>query len=110
VRVSATTLVRPALVEPLLTITVNVVVTLDGELDRAVEDEVTGRIALATHSADFIQVDARHVSFIDAAGVRALLLSRQYALDHGAMLTVQFSRPGPVERVLQLVGLATWFD
>jgi anti-anti-sigma factor len=101
---------RPPHDEPLVAITVNVVVTLDGELDRSVEGEVTSRIALATHSADRVQVDARRVAFIDAAGVRALLLSKRYALDHGARLTVQFSRPGPVERLLQLVGLATWFD
>ena len=109
-RVSAATLTRPTVVDQLLAISVNVVVTLDGELDRSVEGEVTSGIALATHSADSIQIDARHVSFIDAAGVRALLLSKQYAVEHGATFTVQFSRPGPVERLLQLVGLATWFD
>jgi anti-anti-sigma factor len=108
--VSAATLVRPTLVDPLLAITVNVVVSLDGDLDRSVEGEVTGRIALAMHSADFINVDARHVGFIDAAGIRTLLLSKQNALDHGVTMTVQFSRPGPVERLLQLLGLATWFD
>ena len=109
-RVSAATLTRPTFVDQLLAISVNVVVTLDGELDRSVEGEVTSGIAFATHSADSIHVDVRHVSCIDAAGVRALLLSKQYAVEHGATLTVQFSRPGPVERLLQLVGLATWFD
>jgi anti-anti-sigma factor len=108
--VSATTLVRPALVDPSLAITVNVVVSLHGDLDRSVEDDVTGRIALAMHAADFIQVDAREVAFIDAAGIRTLLLSKQNALDHGVTLTMQFSRPGPVERLLQLLGLVTWFD
>jgi anti-anti-sigma factor len=93
-----------------MAITVNVVVTLDGDLDRSVEDDVTSRIAIATHSADFIQVDARQVGFIDAAGVRALLLSKQYAADQGAVLTVRFSRPGPVERLLKLLGLGNSFD
>jgi anti-anti-sigma factor len=110
VRVSAATLVRPPLVDSLMAITVNVVVTLDGDLDRAVEDDVTSRIAIAAHSADFIEVDARRVGFIDAAGVRALLLSKQYAADQGAVLTVRFSRPGPVERLLQLLGLGNSFD
>jgi|SRR5688572_23653147 ABC-type transporter Mla MlaB component len=108
-RVSAATLTRPTVVDQLLAISVNVVVTLDGELDRSVEG-VTSGIAFATHSADAIHVDVRHVSCIDAAGVRALLLSKQYAVEHGATLTVQFSGPGQVERLLQLVGLATWVD
>ena len=107
---SATTLVRPKVVDRSLAITVNVVVSLDGDLDRAVEGEVTGRIALAMHSADFVEVDARRVAFIDGAGIRTLLLSKQNALDHGVTLTVQFARPGPVERLLELLGLATWFD
>jgi anti-anti-sigma factor len=110
VRVSATTLVRPPPVDSSLAITVSVVVTLDGELDRSVEDDVTSRIAIATQWADFVHVDARQVRFIDAAGVRALLLSKQYASDQGAVLTVQFSRPGPVERLLQLLGLGNSFD
>jgi len=103
-------LIRPPLVDPLLAITVNVVVRLDGDLDHSVESEVTGRIALAAQLADCIQVDARHVAFIDAAGIRTLLMCKQNALDHGVTLTVQYSRPGPVERLLQLLGLATWFD
>ena len=107
---SATTLVRPALDDALLTMSVSVVVTLSGELDRSVEEAVTDRIALAMHAADFIRIDARQLDFIDASGVRALLLSQQYALDRGTTLTVQYSRPGPVERLLKIVGLATWFD
>jgi len=108
--VSAATLVRAPLVEPLLAITVNVVVSLDGDLDHSVETEVSGRITQAAQLADCIQVDARHVAFIDAAGIRTLLMCKQNALGHGVTLTVLYSRPGPVERLVQLLGLASWVD
>ena len=50
--------------DPLLIITVEAVVTLRGELDRSVEDDVTRRVAVAVEAADRIEVDARDVSFL----------------------------------------------
>ena len=95
--------------DPLLTITIDAVVTLRGELDRSVEDDVTRRFAVAAESADNIEIDAREVTFFDAAGVRAFLLSQQHACDHGVGVTFRFARPGPVDRVLDLVGLVHQF-
>ena len=95
--------------DQLLTITVDAIVTLRGELDRSVEDDVTRRVAVAAQSADRIEIDAREVTFFDAAGVRAFLLSKQNAFDHGATVSFRFARPGPIERVLQVLGLIQLF-
>ena len=91
--------------DPLLIITVEAVVTLRGELDRSVEDDVTRRVAVAVEAADRIEIDARDVSFLDAAGIRAFLVSKQHACDRGVSVSFRFARPGPVERVLALAGL-----
>lgn len=95
--------------DPLLTMTVDAVVTLSGELDRAVEDDVTRRVATTVESAGRIEIDARDVTFFDAAGVRSFILSKQHASDHGVSMSFRFARPGPVERVLQMVGLIDEF-
>ena len=95
--------------DPPLSITVDAIVILRGELDRSVEDEVTRRVAVAAESADRIEIDALAVTFFDAAGVRAFLLSKQNAFDHGVSVSFRFARPGPVERVLQMLGLTHLF-
>ena len=96
--------------EAILTLTVSATVVLDGELDCSTERQVQCRIGRLAESADVIHVDARQVAFIDAAGVRTLLLAKRDALANGAAITLQISIPGPVERVFQLTGLNGWFD
>ena len=95
--------------DPLLSVAVEAIVTLRGELDRSVEDDVTRRVALTAESADRIEIDARAVTFFDAAGVRAFLLSKQNAEEHGVSVSFRFERPGPVERVLELLDLIELF-
>jgi anti-anti-sigma factor len=102
--------VNAALTHAILTMTVAAAVVLDGELDCSTERQVQCRIARLAESADVIHIDARHVSFIDAAGVRTLLLAKRDALANGATIRVQISSPGPVERIFQLTGLTGWFD
>jgi anti-anti-sigma regulatory factor len=68
------------------------------------------RIERRRDYADVIRIDARQVAFIDAAGVRTLLLAKQDTFRNAATLTVQISSPGPVERTFQLAGLNGWFD
>lgn len=102
--------VNATVVDAILTMTVSATVVLDGELDCSTEREVERRIARLAESADVIHIDARQVAFIDAAGVRTLLLAERDALHNGATMTVQISSPGPVERVFQLVGLTGWCD
>jgi anti-anti-sigma regulatory factor len=56
-----------------------------------------------------MRVDANAIRFLDASGVRSLLLARQTAEDHGLFFTLGMSSPGPVCRILSLCGLAEWF-
>ena len=52
--------VRPLDVrDPPLTVTVDAIVTLRGELDRSGEDDVTRRVADAAESDDRIEIEAR---------------------------------------------------
>jgi anti-anti-sigma factor len=94
----------------LVTITVSATVVLDGELDSSTEREVRCRISRLAESADVIHVDARQVAFIDAGGVRTLQLARREVFDNGATMTVQISRPGPVQRIFEIAGVTNWFD
>ena len=94
----------------LVTVTVSATVVLDGELDCSTERELECRISRLAELADVVQIDARQVSFIDASGVRALLLAKRDLVKNGATMTVRISRPGPVQRIFQLAGLTDCFD
>lgn len=93
---------------PLVTMTVTATVVLDGELDCSTEREVRRRIARLVETSDVIGIDTRQVEFIDAAGVRTLLLAKRDALQNGATVTVDVARPGPVARLLQITGLSDY--
>lgn len=79
------------------------VVRLDGELDLATSEVFTGIVeALIDNGATHIDIDARQLRFIDAAGVR-VLLGLEARLVAG---TIRLSHPQPVVlRVLDLCGL-----
>ena len=94
----------------MVTVKVSATVVLDGELDCSTERKLGGRISRLAELADVVRIDARQVSFIDAAGVRTLLLAKRDLVKNGATMTVQISRPGPVQRILQLAGLPDRFD
>jgi len=94
----------------LVTITVTAIVVLDGELDCSTEREITRRIARLAESSDVVHIDARQVAFIDAAGVRTLLLAKRDALANGATIDVQIASQSAVERMLQITGLTGRFD
>jgi anti-anti-sigma factor len=88
-----------------VTIKVTASVMLGGELDCSTEREVTCRIARLVESSDEILIDTRQIEFIDAAGVRTLLLAKRKALQQGATLTVEVTSAGPVARLLGITGL-----
>ena len=96
--------------DPLVTMTVTASVVLNGELDCSTEREVRRRIARLVESSDVIGIDTRQVDFIDAAGVRTLLLAKRDALQNGATVTVEVTRSGPVERLLQITGLSDYLS
>jgi anti-anti-sigma factor len=83
------------------------VVTLFGDLDLMVEDELIQTIsdAAGLRGLSSLHVDATKVAFIDSSGLRSLVLSRQAVLDRGLGYTLAVSGDGPVARLLVLTGL-----
>ena len=94
--------------DSLVAMTVTATVVLNGELDWSTEREVGRRIARLAESSDVIGIDTREVEFIDAAGVRTLLLAKRDALENGTTITVEVARPGPVARLLHITGLSDY--
>lgn len=82
------------------------VVSLNGDLDRAVADDLAGALAdaIALHDADLV-VDLRDVTFMDASTV-GVLVGIQEVLDrYGRNLRLRLpSRPA--RHVLEVCGLA----
>jgi anti-sigma B factor antagonist len=86
-------------------------VSLAGELDIAVEQELVARVreAIAETDARSVVLDVATVSFIDSSGLRALLMCRDAAQARGLALVLAVP-DGPVRRLLDVAGVAAWFD
>jgi anti-anti-sigma factor len=76
-----------------------------GELDEFTGAELAARLAARP---DVRIVDLGEVSFVDSAGLRALLVARQERVDDGFSLVVRRSS-GAVRRVMRLAGIAHLF-
>lgn len=75
-----------------------------GEIDVATADELASAVR-RLWPADEVVVDLSRVSFIDAAGVRALLRLRRHAEQQG--IGFRIARPSaPVRRVLEVTSLS----
>lgn len=89
----------------------DVVVTLAGEMDQAVEYAVGEAIREAV---EFEGVRALHLNltairFIDSSGIRALLVARRIVLDRGLAFTLEASHDGRVLQLLEQCGLTELF-
>ncbi|MFI9561644.1 STAS domain-containing protein [Nonomuraea endophytica] len=87
-----------------------VVVSAAGEVDLIGKPLLYGcvRAALQTHPEGLLVIDLSAVSFMDAQGLSALVLSRQHALHHQRALALA----GPsaaVRRLLQITALSGSF-
>jgi anti-sigma B factor antagonist len=86
------------------------VLSLQGKLDIASERclEQALRRAWAVGCTEMV-IDLSGLEFIDAAGMKVLLLAREYMLEHGTRL---FLAPGPpcVQRMFQLTGTLELFS
>ncbi|MDR7277816.1 STAS domain-containing protein [Catenuloplanes atrovinosus] len=80
------------------------VVTLDGECDLAVREELTATLLAAVAAARTVVVDLLHVTFIDSTGVHSLVTAHHAALAAGGRLHVT-NATGPVATVLDLTGV-----
>lgn len=83
---------------------------LTGELDMLAADDVRAAIASAV-SADGtgVLIDLREATFMDSAGLRAILIGSADAARRGGGLTVQLGR-GPVARLFELTGVTEQLD
>jgi anti-sigma B factor antagonist len=86
-------------------------VAVAGELDLLTEPELVDAVsdALADTDAAGVVLDLTDVAFIDSSGLRALLLCRNQAHDHGLPLALAL-RDGPVVRLLNIAGVTDWFS
>ena len=80
------------------------VVTLDGECDLAVRDELTAALLDAVAGAQVVVVDLAEVTFIDSTGVHSLVTAHHAALAAGGRVHVR-NAVGPVATVLDLTGV-----
>lgn len=80
--------------------------TVTGDLDRETCEVLTTVVtnALREGRVRELVVDLRHVGFLDAMGVRALLLGHQAAAEHGSGWQVANAH-GMVLQVLEITGL-----
>ena len=82
------------------------VVALQGEIDLATAGGIVDvvRAVLAKSGCRRIRVDLAGVSFLDCAGVRALLDAHNEAERRGVALDIRHAHDGP-RKVLQLTGV-----
>lgn len=81
-------------------------VVVHGEVDLCSRDHLLEAltVAIAT-TAKPIEVDLSQVTFLDAAGIGALIAAHTTAHDHGLTLSVH-GATGMVQRVLEITGAA----
>lgn len=86
-----------------------VVLSVAGEVDLAVVDELVATVRSCLERADDVLLDLRDVSFIDSSGLGALVLARNEAAAAGRSLALVHV-PASLTRLLQLTGLQDSFD
>ena|SRR5258706_9311535 len=85
--------------------------TLSGQLDLVVEDQLAEVVAEAASPPEIeaLHFDLTAITFIDSSGLRGLIRSSQMALDRDLAFTVEFTEKGPVARLLDVTGLRAHF-
>src|SRR4051812_16003915 len=76
-----------------------VVVSLAGECDLAVRDELSSVLLAAVDAADVVLVDVAELRFLDSSGVHGLVMAHHAAQRRGARLSV-VNAGGVVAQVL----------
>ncbi len=85
------------------------VLSVAGEVDLAVVDELVQRARACLADADGLRLELGGVSFIDSSGLGALVLVREEATAAGKSLSL-VDVPESMSRLLQLTGLQDAFD
>lgn len=80
-------------------------VTLAGECDLSVRDELTAALAAAIDRSRVVVVDLAGLTFLDSSGIHGLVMAYHAAQDAGVKLYVVNAR-GVVAELLGLTGVA----
>lgn len=81
-------------------------VTLTGECDLAVRDEVRAVLVAAVHAAPLVIVDLGALEFLDSSGVHGLIVAHHEAQARGGRVTL-VNPTGAVAAVLELTGVGS---
>jgi anti-anti-sigma factor len=84
-------------------------VSMSGEIDLAVTDEVVAAVRSCLSRAEHVELDLTDVSFIDSSGLGAFVLLRNEAIHQGKQLTLVNLSPA-TSRLLRITGLESSFD
>lgn len=79
-----------------------------GELDLAVQQSVIDAFKMSSSDGRRTCIDLTGISFIDCAGLNALLACRKHSEQHAIDMTIAIS-PGPVTRLFELVDVCQAF-
>jgi anti-sigma B factor antagonist len=85
------------------------VVIVRGEVDLATAPELEACVQEAFAGASAVVLDLEALTFIDSSGLRVLVALSNGARAGGARLHLR-NVPRHAQRVLDLTGLADWFD
>jgi anti-anti-sigma factor len=80
-------------------------ISLHGECDLQIFPDIDELLSSScSNGFSGVRIDLRDLTFIDSSGLRALVMAKQRAAEHGTKLSIA---PGPagVMRVFELVGL-----
>jgi anti-sigma B factor antagonist len=80
------------------------VIAIDGELDLYGSQRLRAAVAeLLTEPVELVELDATGLTFIDSAGVRAILLARSGAAERGVRFRISGVSP-QIRRVMEIAG------
>jgi anti-sigma B factor antagonist len=80
--------------------------TMIGELDIAVADEVEERLRRLREAGRRVRLDLSQLDFIDSSGVRAIVLGLKHARQGGHELDVDRRISPTVKRMIEIMGIA----
>jgi anti-sigma B factor antagonist len=80
------------------------VIEVEGELDLHESARLSAAVAeLLTEPVELVELDATALTFIDSAGIRAILLARSGAAERGVRFVISGVSP-QIRRVMEIAG------
>jgi anti-sigma B factor antagonist len=83
--------------------------SLLGELDLAVADDLAARLRQLQEQGLEVRLDLTQLEFIDSTGIRELMCALDSSRRDGSRLTVGSDMTRAVRRVVELVGAGSYF-